>query len=312
MTDAMTKSTCKVAAFYRFSPMSGLEDMQQALRKAAAEAGVLGTILLAEEGINGTVAGPETGIDKLLETLRDYPGLETIQVKVSWCESNPFYRLKVRLKKEIVTLGVAGIDPVTQAGEYIDPKDWNALISRPDVRVIDTRNDYEVRLGSFQGAENPGTRSFRDFPAWVETRLGSDREQPVAMFCTGGIRCEKSTALLKTLGYKNVYHLEGGILNYLEKIPASDSLWQGDCFVFDNRVTVDHDLSEGNYELCPACRAPLSEEDKRSPGFELNVSCPACVDKLTPERRSSLEERGRQIALARARGKRHLGKRQEN
>ena len=219
--------------------------------------------------------------------------------------------MKVRLKKEIVTLGVQDIDPATQAGEYVAPEKWNALISRPDVRVVDTRNDYEVRLGSFEGAENPDTQSFRDFPAWVENNLGDDREQPIAMFCTGGIRCEKSTALLKNLGYKNVYHLEGGILNYLEKIPLSDSMWKGDCFVFDNRVTVDHDLSEGRYELCPACRAPLSEEDRLSPRFELNVSCPACFDRLTPERRASLEERGRQIALARARGERHIGGKQK-
>ena len=194
-------------------------------------------------------------------------------------------------------------------GEYIAPEVWNELISQPDVRLIDTRNDYEVGLGTFAGAENPETRSFRDFPAWVEENLDADKDQKVAMFCTGGIRCEKSTAFLKELGYKNVYHLEGGILNYLEKVPADESMWQGDCFVFDNRVTVDHDLSEGQYVLCPACRMPLSEEDRNSPKFEKNVSCPKCFDRLTPERRASLEERGRQIELAAARGEKHIGSR---
>ena len=217
--------------------------------------------------------------------------------------------MKVRLKNEIVTLGVKGIDPTKQVGEYIAPEDWNALVSQPDVRLVDTRNDYEVGLGTFQGAENPHTDSFRDFPAWVETHLGDDKQQAVAMFCTGGIRCEKSTALLKEMGYQKVYHLEGGILNYLEKVPLEDSLWQGDCFVFDNRVTVDHHLAEGLYELCPACRMPLSEDDRQSSKFELNVSCPSCYDRLTPERRASLEERGRQIKLAEARGEKHIGSR---
>jgi UPF0176 protein len=192
-------------------------------------------------------------------------------------------------------------------GEYIAPEHWNELISQPDVRLIDTRNDYEVGLGTFSGAENPETQSFRDFPAWVEANLDIEKDKKVAMFCTGGIRCEKSTALLKELGYKNVYHLEGGILNYLESVPVDESMWQGDCFVFDNRVTVDHDLAEGHYELCSACRMPLSEEDRQSPKFEKNVSCPRCFDRLTPERRASLEERGRQIELAAARGEKHLG-----
>jgi UPF0176 protein len=215
--------------------------------------------------------------------------------------------MKVRLKKEIVTLGVEGIDPRQRVGEYIAPECWNELISQPDVRLIDTRNDYEVGLGTFSGAENPETQSFRDFPAWVEANLDIEKDKKVAMFCTGGIRCEKSTALLKELGYENVYHLEGGILNYLETVPVDESMWQGDCFVFDNRVTVDHDLAEGRYELCSACRMPLSEDDRQSPKFEKNVSCPRCFDRLTPERRASLEERGRQIELAAARGEKHLG-----
>ncbi|MDX2418732.1 MAG: rhodanese-related sulfurtransferase [Xanthomonadales bacterium] len=299
----------QVAAFYKFVPLDDIEGLQQGLRKICKESDVLGTILLAHEGINGTIAGPADDLDNLFEFLDQYPGLENLSRKISYCNRNPFYRLKVRLKKEIVTLGVEGIDPGKAVGEYIAPEYWNALISQPDVRLIDTRNDYEVGLGTFNGAENPETQSFRDFPAWVEANLDIEKDQKVAMFCTGGIRCEKSTALLKELGYENVYHLEGGILNYLEKVPADESMWQGDCFVFDNRVTVDHDLAEGRYELCPACRMPLSEADRGSPKFEKNVSCPKCIDRLTPERRASLEERGRQIELAAARGEKHIGSR---
>lgn len=304
-----THGQVKVAAFYQFVPLDDIESLQQDIRRICEDSSVLGTILLAHEGINGTIAGPACELDRLFAFLEKYPGLEGLSTKVSYCDRNPFYRMKVRLKKEIVTLGVEGIDPRQLVGEYVAPDRWNELISQPDVRLIDTRNDYEVGLGTFSGAQNPGTQSFRDFPAWVEANLDIEKDQKVAMFCTGGIRCEKSTALLKELGYKNVYHLEGGILNYLETVPVDESMWQGDCFVFDNRVTVDHDLTEGRYELCPACRMPLSEEDRQSPKFEKNVSCPKCFDRLTPERRASLEERGRQIELAAARGEKHLGSR---
>ena len=296
-----------VAAFYQFVPLEDIEGLQQDIRRTCQHSSILGTILLAHEGINGTVAGPADELGTLFAFLNQYPGMTGLNKKVSYCDRNPFYRLKVRLKKEIVTLGVEGIDPRKLVGEYIAPERWNELISQPDVRLIDTRNDYEVGLGTFSGAENPETQSFRDFPAWVEANLDIEKDKKVAMFCTGGIRCEKSTALLKELGYKNVYHLEGGILNYLETVPVDESMWQGDCFVFDNRVTVDHDLAEGHYELCSACRMPLSEEDRQSPKFEKNVSCPRCFDRLTPERRASLEERGRQIELAAARGEKHLG-----
>ena len=299
----------QVAAFYRFIPLDGIEELQHEISRVCTAADLLGTILLAHEGINGTVAGSADDIDGLFSFLGRYPGLKNLERKLSYCNRNPFYRMKVRLKKEIVTLGVDGIDPRRDVGEYIAPDRWNELISQPDVRLIDTRNEYEVGLGTFNGAENPETLSFRDFPAWVEANLDNDKNQKVAMFCTGGIRCEKSTALLKALGYKNVYHLEGGILHYLEKVPVDESMWRGDCFVFDNRVTVDHDLAEGRYELCPACRMPLSDEDRESPKFEKNVSCPMCFDRLTPERRASLEERGRQIELAAARGEKHIGNR---
>lgn len=304
-----TETAIQVAAFYQFAPMEPIEELQADIRRVCEDAGLLGTILLANEGINGTVAGTTRGVADLFTHLRRYPGLEDLPGKISYCNRNPFYRMKVRLKKEIVSLGVDGIDPRRETGEYIAPEHWNDLISQADVRLIDTRNDYEVGLGTFAGAENPQTGSFRDFPAWVDEHLGSDKDQQVAMFCTGGIRCEKSTALLKKLGYRNVYHLQGGILNYLEKVPVDESLWEGDCFVFDNRVTVDHNLSEGRYELCPACRMPLSEEDRQSPKFEQNVSCPQCYDRLTDERRASLEERARQIELAAARGEKHIGSR---
>jgi UPF0176 protein len=304
-----TQGPIQVAAFYKFTPLENIENLQQEILGLCKESELLGTILLAHEGINGTVAGPAGDIDRLFAYLSRYSGLEGLDKKISYCNRNPFYRMKVRLKKEIVTLGVDGIDPGRDVGEYIPPESWNDLISQSDVRLIDTRNDYEVGLGTFVGAENPETQSFRDFPAWVEANLDTGKDQRVAMFCTGGIRCEKSTALLKELGYKNVYHLEGGILNYLEKVPGDESLWQGDCFVFDNRVTVDHDLNEGRYELCPACRMPLCEEDRQSSKFEKNVSCPKCFNRLTPERRASLEERGRQIELAAARGEKHIGSR---
>ena len=298
-----------VAAFYHFVPLDDIESLQKDIRRICEDSSMLGTILLAHEGINGTIAGPADELDMLFAFLNQNLELTGLSKKVSYCDRNPFYRMKVRLKKEIVTLGVEGIDPRQTVGEYIAPELWNELISQPDVRLIVTRNDYDVGMGTFSGAENPETQSFRDFPAWVEANLDIDKDKKVAMFCTGGIRCEKSTALLKELGYENVYHLEGGILNYLETVPVDESMWQGDCFVFDNRVTVDHDLIEGHYELCSACRMPLSEEDRQSPKFEKNVSCPRCFDRLTPERRASLEERGRQIELAAARGEKHLGSR---
>jgi UPF0176 protein len=298
-----------VAAFYHFAELEDPEAMRGPLQQRCEDLGLLGTILLAREGINGTVAGPERGVRRLLDRLREDPRLAGLEAKTSWASEAPFYRMKVRLKKEIVSLGVPGIDPRKAVGEYVDPKEWNDLIRREDVRLVDTRNDYEVHLGTFQGAEDPETRSFREFPAWVAEHLDPERDEHVAMFCTGGIRCEKSTAYLKSLGFKNVYHLEGGILNYLERVDPADSLWKGDCFVFDNRVTVDHDLREGDLAVCPACRMPVTEADRASPMFELHVSCPRCFDRLTPERREALLERARQIELAEQRGERHLGRR---
>jgi len=282
-----------VAAFYKFVPLPDFRDLQPMLLQHCEDLGLLGTILLAEEGINGTISGSEHGIHQLFEQLKKDQRLRDIHYKESWASEQIFHRMKVRLKKEIVTLGVAGVDPNRIVGEHIKPEDWNALISRDDVRVIDTRNDYEYELGTFSGAEDPET------------------DKNVAMFCTGGIRCEKSTAYLLEQGFKNVYHLDGGILNYLESVERENSLWQGDCFVFDNRVAVDHDLSEGDFELCPACRMPLSPQDKESPLFELHVSCSRCHDRITDEKRAGLLERARQIKLAKDRGERHIGVNQE-
>lgn len=308
-TPARSDDAALVAAFYHFAELDDFEALRGPLLQRCEDLGLLGTILLAREGINGTVAGPEQGIKRLLERLRGDPRLKDLKAKFSRASERPFYRMKVRLKKEIVSLGVPGVDPRQEVGEYIDPEDWNQLIQREDVRLVDTRNDYEVHLGSFSGAENPATDSFRDFPAWAEENLDPERDKHVAMFCTGGIRCEKSTAYLKSRGFRNVYHLDGGILNYLEQVDEQDSLWKGDCFVFDNRVTVDHQLRQGDLEVCPACRMPVTKEDRESPQFEQHVSCPKCYHRLTPERREGLLERARQIKLAAQRGEKHIGSR---
>ena len=296
-----------VAAFYKFVALPDYRTIRESLQRRCEKLGLLGSILLAEEGINGTISGCEANVRRLFDELRDDERFRNLHYKESWAEEQPFYRMKVRLKKEIVSLGVDGVDPNEAVGEYVAPEDWNELISRDDVRLIDTRNHYEYNLGTFKGAEDPDTASFRDFPHWVDEHLDPAKDKQVAMFCTGGIRCEKATSYLLGLGFKNVYHLDGGILNYLETVPMDQSLWNGDCFVFDNRVTVDHDLQEGDFEVCPACRMPLTEEDRESSLFELHVSCPRCHDRLSDKKREGLLERARQIELAKARGERHIG-----
>ncbi len=298
-----------VAAFYKFVPLADFEDLRGPLQRRCAGLGLLGTILLAAEGINGMVSGSETSVLRFFERLKMDARFRDLHYKSSWVKDAPFYRMKVRLKKEIVSMGVDGIDPNRQVGEYVPPQEWNALIARPDVRLIDTRNDYEVHLGTFEGAENPQIRSFRQFPEWLRENLDPEKDLHVAMFCTGGIRCEKSTSYLIQQGFKKVYHLDGGIFNYLDSVDPADSTWQGDCFVFDNRVTVDHALMEGDFEVCPACRMPLGSQDRESPMFELHVSCPKCFHRLRPEKRQGLLERARQIELATQRGERHLGTR---
>ncbi|MFM5930917.1 MAG: rhodanese-related sulfurtransferase [Novosphingobium sp.] len=302
-----------VAALYRFTPLDDFPSYRPALERLCREQGVHGTLLLASEGINGTIAGSDAGIAAVLDHIRSLPDCGDLDVKFSRAQTMPFLRMKVRLKREIVTMGEPGIDPRASVGTYVDPKDWNALISDPDTIVIDTRNDYEVAVGTFAGAIDPQTASFRDFPDWFRTRrrqlLGEGKPPRVAMFCTGGIRCEKSTAFLKKEGIDEVFHLKGGILKYLEEIPEAQSLWQGECFVFDQRVTIGHGLVQGNYAICHACRRPVSESDRQSPLFEDGVSCPACHAERTDEQRAAYRERARQEELAAARGERHLGAR---
>jgi UPF0176 protein len=295
-----------VAAFYRFTPLPDFEALRAPLLGTCRQEGVLGTILLAPEGINGTIAGTPAGVDAVLGFLHADPRLRDLEPKTSYAEAPPFHRMKVRLKKEIVSLRVPGIDPCKQVGTYVDPADWNALVSDPDVLVIDTRNDFEVGMGTFEGAKNPQTASFSEFPDYAR-RLDPAENRRVAMFCTGGIRCEKATSFLLRQGFEEVYHLKGGILKYLEEVPPEESLWQGECFVFDGRVALGPDLTKGTYELCYACHAPVSAEDRASPHYREGVHCPRCHTTLTDEKRRSAEERQRQIELASRRGEQHLG-----
>lgn len=296
-----------VCALYKFVRLENYQQLRQPLLETMEQNAVKGTLLLALEGINGTVAGTREGIDALLAWLDEQPGLNNIVHKESFDETMPFYRTKVKLKKEIVTMGVEGIDPNKVVGSYVKPKDWNALISDPEVLLIDTRNDYEIEIGTFENAVNPNTETFREFPQYVADHLDPSKHKKVAMFCTGGIRCEKSTAFLKEQGFDEVYHLEGGILKYLEEVPKEETMWQGDCFVFDNRVAVDHDLQAGKYDQCHACRLPLTEQDKLSEHYIKGVSCHRCYDQHTPEQLARFKEREKQIALAKKRGEEHIG-----
>lgn len=309
MTDT-TQSTVApivVCAMYKFVTLDNFEALRQPLLDTMLEHDVRGTLLLALEGINGTVSGTRESIDALLNWLGQDERLADIVYKESFESEQPFYRTKVKLKKEIVTMGVEGIDPKKVVGTYVKPQDWNALISDPDVVLVDTRNDYEVGIGTFEGAIDPKTKTFREFPQYVKDNLDPEKNKKVAMFCTGGIRCEKSTAYLKEQGFDEVYHLEGGILKYLEEVPQEDSMWQGECFVFDNRVTVDHNLEPGQYDQCHACRRPITEDDKQSEHFVQGVSCHFCIDEYTPEQRERFKQREKQMQLAKARGEDHLG-----
>ena len=302
-----------VAALYRFARFEDPASLRVPLEQLCKAHRIRGTLLLAPEGINGTIAGPGEHIAAVLAEIRMLPDCADLDVKLSSAAEMPFHRMKVRVKREIVTMGQPHIDPRASVGTYVDAQDWNALIADPDTVVIDTRNDYEVAVGTFKGAIDPQTTTFRDFPAWFranrENLLGGDtgKKPRVAMFCTGGIRCEKSTAFLRQEGIDEVFHLKGGILRYLETVPEEQSLWRGECFVFDQRVTIGHGLAPGSYELCHACRRPVSAEDSRSPLFEEGVSCPACHAERNEEQRASYRERHRQEALAAARGKQHIG-----
>jgi UPF0176 protein len=298
----------RVAALYRFVRLDRCDELRAPLAAFCCSRGIKGTLLIAREGINGTVAGSEAAIADLIAHLEAMPEFAGLDVKYSAAGEMPFHRMKVRLKREIVTMGVPDIDPLAGAGAYVDPSDWNALIADPDTVVVDTRNGYEVALGSFAGAIDPQTESFRDFPDWVARNRNALDGKKVAMFCTGGIRCEKATAYVKSQGIDEVFHLKGGILKYLEEVPAEESLWRGECFVFDERVSVAHGLEVGEAELCRACRHPLTAADRLSPKFAEGVSCERCYDSRTEADRARYAERHRQVELAAARGARpHIG-----
>lgn len=296
-----------VSALYKFVTLNQFEALKNPLLRIMKHHGIRGTLLLAKEGINGTVAGHPDAIGALYAWFEKQPHLDHIVRKESYCQSMPFNRTKVKLKKEIVTLGIDGIDPTRVVGTYVKARDWNQLIAAEDVTVIDTRNDYEVQIGTFKRAINPKTTTFREFPQFVKTHLDPQKNKKIAMFCTGGIRCEKSTAYLKTLGFDEVYHLEGGILKYLEEVPVEESLWDGECFVFDERVTVNHALEKGQYAQCHACRFPISDDDQQHPAYVQGVSCPHCVDQQTASQKSRYQEREKQSQLARNRGESHIG-----
>jgi UPF0176 protein len=302
-----TSGSIVVIAMYKFVTLDNYQDIKPNLFKVMEDNQIKGTLLLAAEGINGTVAGSREAIDSLLTWLQADSRLTDISYKESFTEIMPFNRCKVKLKKEIVTMGIEGIDPKQVVGTYVEPKDWNALISDPDVILVDTRNDYEFQVGTFENAVNPKTDTFREFPQYVKDNMDPAKHKKVAMFCTGGIRCEKSTAYMKEQGYEEVYHLKGGILKYLEEVPQENTLWKGDCFVFDERVTVNHDLERGEYDQCHACRLPITEEEKSDTKYQKGVSCPHCFDKISDQQKSRFAERERQVELAKARGEVHIG-----
>lgn len=296
-----------VAALYKFVTLEDFHELREPLLDACIASGARGTILLAHEGINGTIAGTREAIDQVLAYLRSDPRLADLEHKESFDDHLPFYRMKVKLKREIVTMGIEGIDPNSRVGTYVAPGDWNDLVNDPEVLLIDTRNDYEYGIGTFRGAIDPRTQSFRDFPAYVRSHLDPEKHKKVAMFCTGGIRCEKASAFMLEEGFAEVYHLQGGILKYLEEVPPQDSTWEGECFVFDNRVAVDHKLQKGQYDQCYGCRHPITEQDKLSDKYQKGICCPLCYDRLTDDQRARFSERQKQIELAALRGEGHIG-----
>ncbi|AFZ45394.1 Rhodanese domain protein [Halothece sp. PCC 7418] len=296
-----------VATFYKFVELDQLEELQTKLKMFCENHGVMGTILLAEEGINSTIAGEKESIEQFFHLLKEDERLADIQPKLTETDEMPFVRLKVKIKPEIVTMGVEEIEPAITTGKHIDPKTWNQIISDPEVLVIDTRNEYEYKVGTFHNAISPQTNSFRQFPEFVEENLDPKKHKKIAMFCTGGIRCEKASAYLVKQGFEEVYQLNGGILNYLETVSSEESLWEGECFVFDQRVAVTEDLETGNYELCYACSQPLSPEDRQSEKYEPGISCPYCYDQLTEKQRDRCKERRRQQELAKQRNQKHVG-----
>ncbi|MGB8816488.1 MAG: rhodanese-related sulfurtransferase [Rhizobiaceae bacterium] len=307
MTSDPSNLPIKVAALYRFARFERFAEFRQPLVDLTSRFGIKGTLLLASEGINGTVAGNPNAIAALIDFLDAIPELDGMEIKYSHALTMPFHRMKVRLKKEIVTMGAPGIDPLKAAGTYVEPKDWNALIADPQTVVIDTRNDYEIKVGTFTRAVDPQTKTFTEFPDWLSSHKSELEGKTLALFCTGGIRCEKATAFAKEIGLKNVHHLKGGILAYLEQVPAERSLWEGECFVFDERVTVGHGLALGDAVLCRACRTPLTELDRKDPYFVEGLSCPHCHGQRTEKDRARYAERQKQVLLAKKRGERHIG-----
>ena len=296
-----------ICALYKFTRLDDFEEIQGPLKIFLESLNIRGTLLLAKEGVNGTISGDNDSIMKSLDYLQKDERLVGLEYKFSYSEKPPFKRLKVKLKKEIVTLGVSNIDPIFSSGTYVKPADWNELINDPDVVLIDTRNNYEFEIGSFKGSINPNTETFREFPAYTKNNLEKYRDKKIAMFCTGGIRCEKSTAYLKSKGFENVFHLQGGILKYLEEIKEDDSLWEGECFVFDDRVAVKHNLELGKYDQCHACRFPITDEDKEHPHYEKGASCPRCYGTKNSSQVSRYREREKQVQLAKSRGESHIG-----
>ena len=296
-----------ICALYKFTRLDDFETIQLPLKGFLDSLSVKGTLLLAREGINGTISGNQSSLENVLEYLQSDSRFLGLEYKFSYSKKTPFKRLKVKLKKEIVTMGLTEIDPTHSVGTYVKPKDWNKLINDPDVVLIDTRNNYEYEIGSFKGAFNPKTETFREFPSFTKNSLEKYRNKKIAMFCTGGIRCEKSTAYLKSQGYKDVFHLQGGILKYLEEVNEDESLWEGECFVFDDRVAVKHNLEQGQYDQCHACRFPITKEDTMHPHYEKGASCPRCFGTKNSNQMSRYREREKQVQLAKKRGEEHIG-----
>ena len=305
----MNKNSFKVAAFYSFVDLSNLEKLQKTFNHFLKKENITGTVLLAHEGVNGTVAGTDAGIDKFKNFLKLNNLYEQQNFKISSSEEDPFPRLKIKLKDEIVSIGNELADPATIVGEYVQPEDWNNLISQDDVLVLDTRNTYEYLIGTFEKSIQPETTNFREFPNWLEglESSGVDKNNKVAMFCTGGIRCEKASSLMKAKGFKNIYHLQGGILNYMEKVDEKDSLWKGECFVFDDRVALNHNLEVGSYDMCHGCRMPITDEDKLEEEYVRGVSCPNCFNEKTPDQKKRYADRQKQVDLAKLRNEKHIG-----
>lgn len=303
----MPNNSYLVAALYQFIKLDHLEEKREQLLDRCKALGIKGTLILAREGINGTIAGPRAAIDAIVIELKKLLGVNKLEYKESLAIEPPFYRMKVKIKNEIVTLGQDDVDPTCLVGDYVEPKDWNAVISDPETLLIDTRNDYEVKIGTFKGAVNPATDSFTEFPNYVEKAVDAGRYKKVAMFCTGGIRCEKASSYMLGQGFEKVMHLKGGILKYLEEIPEEESLWEGDCFVFDNRVAVTHGLKPGSYKLCHGCRMPINAEAEQSPKYIPGVCCPYCADTLTEDQKQRFAERQKQVTLAKQRKQTHIG-----